>query len=83
MTTPPKWECTKCGCCCLGPWVKDALPEFYVDGKCRHLRNDMTCGIYENRPGVCRSKPGNDEIKIQVCKSVRRIVYERNNKVVN
>lgn len=28
---------------------------------CRHLESDHRCGIYDNRPSVCREYPGSDE----------------------
>ena len=51
-------ECRKdCGACCIAPSISSLIPGM-PDGKparvrCIHLQEDYSCGIYEQRPGVC------------------------------
>lgn len=49
------FRCTSCGLCCRIE-LSDALPKEWDrgDGYCRHLQEDMRCGIYETRPLACR-----------------------------
>lgn len=46
--------CWKCGACCK---MLKNIPELADldrgDGQCRHLQDDLTCGIYETRPTAC------------------------------
>ena len=51
----PKFLCSGCGACCKrisnNPDFQD-----YVDPKtgwCKHLQEDNSCEIYENRPDIC------------------------------
>ena len=49
---------TNCGACCIAPSISSPIPGM-PEGKpagarCIHLRTDYSCGIYENRPAVCR-----------------------------
>ena len=52
-------ECRKnCGACCIAPSISSLIPGM-PDGKpagvrCIHLREDLSCGIYEQRPLVCK-----------------------------
>ena len=51
-------DCRKnCGACCIAPSISSAIPGM-PDGKpagirCIHLKEDYSCGIYEQRPKVC------------------------------
>ena len=52
------FECTKCAGCC----TKENLKYYNLkrwgieinDGVCKNLKEDNTCGIYEDRPLICR-----------------------------
>ena len=46
-----------CGACCIAPSISSPIPGL-PDGKpagvkCIHLKEDYSCGIYEQRPKVC------------------------------
>lgn len=52
-----EFPCTKCGACCRRASNFPDFPEpTDEDGVCVHLQDDNTCGIYEDRPDVCRIK---------------------------
>ncbi len=47
-----------CGACCIAPSISSPIPGM-PEGKpagtrCIHLREDFGCGIYDQRPKVCR-----------------------------
>ena len=44
--------CFRCGTCCIAPDISTL--EKPVGMPCRNLRNDNLCGIYPDRPLVCR-----------------------------
>lgn len=45
-------ECSGCGTCCVAP---DISTLGKVEGeRCRHLDQSLRCGIYAERPPVCR-----------------------------
>ena len=45
-------ECLRCGTCCVAPDISTLEK---VEGeRCRHLGEGFACGIYEERPDVCR-----------------------------
>ena len=52
-------NCRKdCGACCIAPSISSPIPGM-PNGKpagirCIHLQDDFSCGIYEERPKVCR-----------------------------
>ena len=52
-------ECREnCGACCIAPSISSPIPGM-PDGKpagirCIHLQDDYSCGIYNERPKVCR-----------------------------
>lgn len=52
-------ECrAHCGACCTAPSISSSIPGM-PDGKpagvtCIHLKEDYSCGIYDDRPKVCR-----------------------------
>lgn len=45
-------ECTRCGACCVAPDI--AALDKPLGARCPHLTADNLCGIYEERPQVCR-----------------------------
>ena len=45
-------ECTKCGACCIAPDI--AALNKPLGERCPHLTAELLCGIYENRPQICR-----------------------------
>jgi uncharacterized protein len=51
------FNCWQCGACCR---LVRLLPEIAHldrgDGACRHLQEDLKCGIYENRPDACNTR---------------------------
>ena len=52
-------ECRpNCGACCIAPSISSPIPGMPVGKpagtRCIHLRKDFSCGIYEQRPKVCR-----------------------------
>lgn len=44
--------CFRCGTCCIAPDISTLGKPVGVP--CVHLRDDHLCGIYANRPPVCR-----------------------------
>ncbi len=52
-------ECRSgCGACCVAPSISSEIPGLPggkpANTKCIHLQEDLRCGIYEQRPKVCR-----------------------------
>lgn len=45
-------ECTCCGACCVAPDI--AALDKPLGVRCPHLTERNLCGIYENRPQICR-----------------------------
>jgi uncharacterized protein len=45
-------ECTCCGACCVAPDI--AALDKPLGVRCPHLTEGNLCGIYENRPQICR-----------------------------
>jgi Fe-S-cluster containining protein len=45
-------ECTRCGACCVAPDIAGLDKPLGI--RCRHLGDDNLCGIYEDRPQICR-----------------------------
>jgi hypothetical protein len=45
-------ECTRCGACCVAPDI--AALDKPVGVRCPHLTDELLCGVYEQRPQVCR-----------------------------
>lgn len=45
-------RCFRCGTCCIAPDISTL--EKAVGVPCPHLRADRLCGIYPERPAVCR-----------------------------
>lgn len=65
------WECTKCGACCKLAWLIE--PTMADDsGKCMHLKDNI-CGIYDERPDICRVKDYSKEDALnRACEQIRR-----------
>jgi Fe-S-cluster containining protein len=56
-------DCLRCGTCCVAPDI--AALDKPVGVRCPHLGDDLSCGIYDRRPDICRAhRP--DEICRQV-----------------
>jgi len=69
MTSSTKTECRRCGTCCIAPDI--AALDKPLGVRCPHLTDDLLCGIYSERPAICRAhRP--DEI----CKAVRAPTLE-------
>ena len=49
---PGVYQCVACGACCAAPDISTLGKPLGVP--CRHLGADMRCGIYADRPAVCR-----------------------------
>lgn len=45
-------ECLRCGTCCVAPDISTLSKK--AGERCRHLTDIFTCGIYQERPAVCR-----------------------------
>lgn len=46
------FDCLKCGTCCTAPDIKALEKPLGV--RCSHLDDAGLCGIYDERPAVCR-----------------------------
>ena len=67
-------DCSGCGTCCVAPDISTLDKK--AGERCRHLGADQKCGIYPERPAVCRGyRP--DEI----CRSIAAPTLEE--RVVN
>lgn len=56
-------ECSRCGACCVAPDIA-ALGK-QIGERCLHLTEDLLCGVYEDRPAVCRDYQA-DEICLTI-----------------
>lgn len=45
-------DCSGCGTCCVAPDISTLGKK--AGERCPHLTESLTCGIYEERPKVCR-----------------------------
>ena len=45
-------DCRRCGTCCTAPDIRTLDKSLGV--RCVHLDKDGLCGVYEERPAVCR-----------------------------
>lgn len=79
------FQCSKCGQCCKRAGTIPNFPEpLNPDGSCVHLQTDMTCGIYESRPNICRVNTGYIQLTISGQISMGLIdFYKENNKMCN
>ncbi len=50
---PGVFRCVGCGACCAAPDISTLGKPLGVS--CCHLGNDNLCGIYPDRPPVCRN----------------------------
>ena len=56
-------DCRRCGTCCTAPDIRTLNKPLGV--RCVHLGDDWMCGIYGERPAVCRGyRP--DEICMRI-----------------
>ena len=46
-------ECTQCGACCIAPDI--AALDKPLGQRCLNLTAELLCGVYADRPAVCRS----------------------------
>lgn len=51
----PGRECGSCSACCVTLRIEEPTLKKLADVPCPKLLPEGGCGIYENRPGVCRS----------------------------
>lgn len=51
-TSETRIDCYRCGTCCIAPDISTLHKPIGVP--CPHLREDHLCGIYADRPPVCR-----------------------------
>ena len=54
-----EYPCTKCGACCSGINLMNYNINYWgislnKEGNCTNLTDEKTCGIYEDRPLICR-----------------------------
>lgn len=57
LTPEGDWKCIQCGACCM---VAGAVFGDRGDGGCQYLTEDNLCGIYDDRPDICRTNPKTD-----------------------
>lgn len=50
---PGVYQCVACGACCAAPDISTLGKPLGV--ACKHLGADNLCGIYAERPAVCRN----------------------------
>jgi len=62
-------SCFRCGTCCIAPDISTLGKP--VGTPCRHLTADHRCGIYANRPAVCR-----DYRPDEICVALQRLPAE-------
>lgn len=66
--------CFRCGTCCIAPDISTLGKPVGVP--CIHLRDDHLCGIYPDRPAVCRDyKPDEICVAIQHQPPEERVAY--------
>lgn len=67
-------SCFRCGTCCIAPDI--ATLRKPVGVPCRHLTADHLCGIYPQRPPVCREyRPDEICLALQKLPTVERVPY--------
>jgi Fe-S-cluster containining protein len=63
------FPCNKCGACCRRVGRIPDFPEpVNEDGSCAHLQKDNSCGIYHERPLVCRVEELYDNLQLEISK---------------
>lgn len=77
------FPCTQCGLCCKNIIEVEALYAYdRGDGVCRYFCEESNlCGIYENRPHICRVDTMYDRIYHRFFTKIA--FYEENAKVCN
>ena len=73
-----EWQCTSCGACCED--VRWALPDLMVPGttRCKHLREDKLCAIYEDRPWICKMSNFQEAVHASPRQVARGCAHMRN-----
>lgn len=61
--------CFRCGTCCIAPDISTLGKP--VGTPCRHLTSERLCGIYPDRPAVCRDYRPDD-----ICVALQRLPPE-------
>lgn len=50
-----KFNCDSCGLCCVHcNKIEELLSYDAGGGRCKYLKEDNSCEIYETRPNICR-----------------------------
>ncbi len=66
--------CFRCGTCCIAPDISSLGKPLGVP--CVHLRDDQLCGIYPERPAVCRDyRPDEICLALQKMPALARVRY--------
>jgi Fe-S-cluster containining protein len=66
--------CFRCGTCCIAPDISTLRKPVGVP--CAHLRDDRLCGIYPDRPPVCRDyRPDDLCLALQALPPDERVPY--------
>ncbi len=66
--------CFRCGTCCIAADISTLHKPVGVP--CPHLRPDHRCGIYANRPPVCRDyRPDEICVALQQLPPAQRVAY--------
>ncbi|MHB9130930.1 MAG: YkgJ family cysteine cluster protein [Armatimonadota bacterium] len=74
MPGPNDIACFRCGTCCIAPDISTLGKPVGVP--CPHLREDRLCGIYPERPLVCRDyRPDNICVILQQLPVEQRVEY--------
>ncbi|OPZ86885.1 MAG: hypothetical protein BWY76_00737 [bacterium ADurb.Bin429] len=67
-------SCFKCGTCCIAPDISTLKKPIGVP--CAHLTAEHTCGIYPERPPVCRNyRPDELCVALQAVPREERVCY--------
>jgi len=73
----PEISCFRCGTCCVAPDISTL--DKPVDVPCAHLQPDHLCGIYADRPAVCRDyRPDDICVALQQIPPEQRVAYYLN-----
>lgn len=67
-------RCFRCGTCCIAPDISTLAKPVGVP--CRHLTPAHLCGIYPDRPPVCRNyRPDEICVALQQISASERVQY--------
>ncbi|MHB0939205.1 MAG: YkgJ family cysteine cluster protein [Armatimonadota bacterium] len=67
-------RCFRCGTCCIAPDISTLSKPVGVP--CRHLTAEHRCGIYPDRPPVCRNyRPDEICVALQRIPAAERVPY--------